>query len=157
MMCYLATIKCMQKFMGIFQGSGIREYVITYRPASPITTQWTQTYLKRLQDVLKRSRHLTTKSDVVKKSGKRRLIKDVLKIFYLRCLEDVWFTTSWRRLIYNVLKTSVKRRLEDVSCTTSWRRPIYVVLRKSNLWRLQDVWFTTSWGRLIYNGLKTSN
>ena len=37
-------------------------------------SQRTQTSLRRLQDVLKRPRRLTTKSDVVKTSGKRRLI-----------------------------------------------------------------------------------
>ena len=57
-------------------------------------TQRTQTSLRRLQDVLKRSRRLTTKPDVVKTSGKRRLIYDVLKTSYLRRLEDVQFTTS---------------------------------------------------------------
>ena len=94
MMCQLATIRCMQKFMGIFQGNGVRKYIIIFCPASPITTQWTQTFLKHLQDVLKRPRHLTSKRDIVKTSAKRRLINDVLKMFYLRCLEDVQFTMS---------------------------------------------------------------
>ena len=58
------------------------------------TTQRTQTSLRRLQDVLKRSRRLATKQDVVKTSGKRYLIYDVLKTSYFRCLEDVLFTTS---------------------------------------------------------------
>ena len=57
-------------------------------------SQWTQTSLRRLQDVLKRSRRLTTKPDVVKTSGKRRLIYDILKMSYLRRLQDVQFTTS---------------------------------------------------------------
>ena len=84
--------------------------------------QRTQTSLRRLQDVLKRSRRLTTKSDVVKTSGKRRLIYDVLKTSDLRRLEDVQFTTSWRRLIYDVLKTSVKRRLCSNVVATSIKR-----------------------------------
>ena len=58
------------------------------------STQPTQTSLRRLQDVLKRSRRLTTKQDVVTTSGKRRLIYDVLKTSDLRRLEDVQFTTS---------------------------------------------------------------
>ena len=41
--------------------------------------QSTQTSLRRLQDVLKSSRRLTTKQDVVMTSGKRRQIYDVLK------------------------------------------------------------------------------
>ena len=57
-------------------------------------SQWTQTSLRRLQDVLKRSRRLTTKQNVVTTSGKRRLIYDVLKTSDLRRLEDVQFTTS---------------------------------------------------------------
>ena len=57
-------------------------------------SQWTQTSLRRLQDVLKRSRRLTTKPDVVKTSGKGRLIYDILKMSYLRRLQDVQFTTS---------------------------------------------------------------
>ena len=56
--------------------------------------QRTQTSLRRLQDVLKRSRRLTTKQDVVTTSGKRRLIYDILKTSDLRRLEDVKFTTS---------------------------------------------------------------
>ena len=65
--------------------------------------QRTQTSLRRLQDVLKRSQRLMTKQDVVRTSGKRRRIYDVLKTSDLRRLEDVQFTTSWRRLIYDVL------------------------------------------------------
>ena len=57
-------------------------------------TQRTQTSLRRLQEVLKRSRRLTTKPDVVKTSGKRRLIYDVLKTSYLRRLKDVQFMMS---------------------------------------------------------------
>ena len=108
---------------------------------------------------------VTMSSNVVKTSGKRGLIYDILQTSDLRRLEVAWFTTSWRRPIYVVLKTSNLRCLEevckmaseDVWLTTSWRRPIYVVLRTSNLRRLQDVWFTTSWGRLIYDVLKTSD
>ena len=54
-----------------------------------IITQRTKTPLRRLQDVLKRSRRPTTKLDVVKTSGKRLLIYDVLKMSYLCRLEDV--------------------------------------------------------------------
>ena len=59
-----------------------------------ILTQLTQTSLRRLQDVLKRSRRLTTKQDVVTTSGKRRRIYEVLKTSDLRRLEDVQFTIS---------------------------------------------------------------
>ena len=89
-----------------------------------LTPQQTQTSLKCLQDIFKRSWRPTTKQDIVTTSRKRHRIYDVLKTSYLRCLEDVEFTTSWRRLIYVVLKTS-------------------------NLGRLENIWFTTSSGRLI--------
>ena len=101
------------------------------RSPFPATSQWTQTSLRHLQDVLKRSRRLTTKPDVVTTSYRRRLIYDVLKTSDLRRLEDVRFTTSWRRLIYVVLKTSDLRRLQDVWLTTFWRRLIYDVLKTS--------------------------
>ena len=114
-----------------------------------IISQQTQTSLRRLQDVLKRSRYLTTKQDVDTASGKRRRIYDVLKTSNLRRLEDVWFTLSWRRPIYDIFR--------NVWFTTSWRRLIYVVLKTSNLRRLENVWFTTSSGRLIYDVLKTSD
>ena len=87
-------------------------------------SQLTQTSLRRLQDVLKRSRDLTTKPDVVKSSYRRRLIYCVLKASDFRCLKDVRFTTFWRRSIYDVLKTSDLRCLEEVRFTTSWRRLI---------------------------------
>ena len=103
-------------------------------------TQRTQTSLRRLQDILKRSRHPTTKQDVIMTSGK-----------------SVGFTTSWRRLIYAVLKTSNLRRLEDVWFTTSSGCLIWDVSKTSDLQRLQDVWFRTSWRRLIYYVLKTSD
>ena len=93
------------------------------------TAQPTQTSLTRLQDILKRSRRLTTKQDVVRTSGKRRRFYDVLKTSNLRRLEDVQFTTSWRRLIYVVFRTSGLQRLEDVRFTLSWRRLIYHVLK----------------------------
>ena len=120
-------------------------------------SQWIQTSLRRLQDVLKRSRHLTTKQDVVTTSGKRPRIYDILKTC---CLEDVKFTTSWRRLLYDVfrtsslyrfyvLKTSDLQRLQDVWFTASWRRPTYAVLKTS-------VQLTMSWRRMIYDVLKTS-
>ena len=118
--------------------------------------QRTQTSLGRLQDVLKRSRHLTTKPDVVKTSGKRPLIYDVLKTSDLQRLEDVWITTSWGRLVYDVLKTYNLRLLEDVQFMMSWRRLIYDVLRTSNLRRLEEVRFTSTWKRPIYNVFKTS-
>ena len=57
-------------------------------------SQRTQTSLRRLQDVLKRSRRLTTKQDVVPTSRKRRLIDDVLETSDLRRLEDVELATS---------------------------------------------------------------
>ena len=50
-------------------------------------SQRTQTSLRRLQNVLERSRRLTTKQDVVKTSGKRRQIYDVLKTSDLRNFE----------------------------------------------------------------------
>ena len=97
-----------------------------------IRTNLTDTdVFKRHQDVLKRSRHLTTKPDVVKTSTKRRQIYDVLKTSYLHRLEDVQFTTSWRRLIYDVLRTSDLRCLEDVRFATPWRHPIYNVFKTS--------------------------
>ena len=65
-----------------------------YRLLSNKLSQRTQTSLRRLQDVLKRSRRLTTKQDVVTTSGKRRLIYDNLKTSDLRRLEDVEFATS---------------------------------------------------------------
>ena len=63
--------------------------------------QLTQTSLRRLQDVFKRSRRPTTKPDVVRTSGKTRLICDVLKTSYLRRLKNVQL-----------------RRLEDVLFTS---------------------------------------
>ena len=132
-------------------------------------SQRTQTSLRRLQDVLKRSRRLTTKPDVAKTSGKRRLIhvilktsnlrrhQDILRTSDLQRLEDVRFMSSWKRWIYNILKTSDLRLLEDIWFMKSWRRPVYVVLRTSNLRRVQDVLFTTSWRSLIHVLLKTSN
>ena len=107
-----------------------------------------QKSLRRLQDVLKMSRRLTTKQDVVTTSGKRRSIYDVLKTCDLRHLDDVQFRTSWRCLIYDILRTSDLRRLEDVRFTLSWRLPIHDVLKTSDLWLLVDVWFTTTWRRL---------
>ena len=86
---------------------GTDTHLIKYTP------QQTQTSLRRLQDVWKKSWRLTTKPDALKTSGKRRLIYDVLKTSDLRCLEDAQFTTSWRRLIYDV------RCLEDVEFTSS--------------------------------------
>ena len=121
-------------------------------------TQRTQTSLTCLQDVLKRSRRLTTKPNAVKTSGKRRTS-------YLHRLEDVQFTTSWGRLIHDVSKTSDLRRLktfnlrhlEDVWSTTSWGCLIYHVFKMFDLHRLEDVQFMTSSRRLIYDVLRTSN
>ena len=106
--------------------------------------QWTQTSLRRLQDVLKRSWRLTTKTDNVKTSCRRHSIYGVLKMSDLRRLEDTLFTTFWSRLIYDVLKTSDLRRPGDVWFMSSWRRPINDVLKTFNLWRLEDVCKTTS-------------
>ena len=116
-------------------------------------SQRTQTSLRRLQDVFKRSRHHTTEPDVATTSCRRRLIWDVLKMSDLvdlknsdlQRLKDAWFTLSCRRLIYDVLKKPDLRRLEEVRFTTSWRRLIYDVLKTSSLRRLEDVWFTSSW------------
>ena len=88
------------------------------------TSQQTQTSLRRLQDVSKRSRGLTIKQDVAKTSGKRRRIYDVLRMSDLHRLEDVQFTTFWRHLIYVVLKTSGLGRL------------IYDILKTSDLQHL---------------------
>ena len=104
------------------------------------TTQWTQMSLGCIQDILKRSRRLTAKPDVVKTSGKRRLIYNFLKTSYLRRLKDVQFTTSRRHLIYDVLRTSDLQRLEDVSFTLSWGRPIYNVFKTSVKRRRIDVY-----------------
>ena len=130
-----------------------------------IISQQTQTSLKRLQDVLKRWRRLTTKSDVLTTSGRGRLIFVALKTSDSRHLKDVWFATSWRRQIHDVLETSVYvvlktfclRRLENVSFTTSWRRLIYDVLKMSDIRPIEDFWCAMSWGRLFYNVLKMSN
>ena len=78
----------------------------------------------KLQDVLKKSRRLMTKQDVLTTPGKRRRIYDVLKKSNLRCLEDVQFRTFPIRLIYDVLRTSGQ---------------IYDVLKTSNLRRLEDL------------------
>ena len=59
-----------------------------------IGTQPRQTSLRRLQDVLKRFRHLATKQDVVTTSAKRCWIYDVLKTSDLHRLEDVQFMRS---------------------------------------------------------------
>ena len=54
---------------------------------------------------LTRRRH-----DVWKQTPDLQRLEDV----YLRCLEDVQYTTSRKRLNYNVFRTSDFRRLEDV-------------------------------------------
>ena len=99
-------------------------------------TQRTQTSVRRLQDVLKRSRRLTTKPDVVTTSYRRLLNYDILKMSDLCRLENVRFTTFWRCPIYVVLKTAHLRRLVDVWLMTSWRHLIYDVLKTSVKWRL---------------------
>ena len=91
-------------------------------------SQRTQTSLRRLQDVLKRSRHLMTKQEFVT-SDRRRQIYDTLKMSDLCRLEGVQFTTSWRRLIYDVLKTSVKQCLySNVVSISMQRRKIWVFI-----------------------------
>ena len=127
--------------------------------------EWHPSGHRRLQDVLKRSWRLTTKPDVFKTSGKKRLIYNVFKTSYLRRLktsnlqrlEGVRFTTSWGRLIFDVLKTSDLRHLEDVQFTTSSRHLLYVVLRTSDLRCLEDLLFLSFWRRSINVVLKTSN
>ena len=124
----------------------------------------TQTSLRLLQDVLKRSRLLQPnqtssrrlEKDVWFRASWRHLIYVVLKMFNSRRLEDVWIQISWGHLIYDVLKTSNLCNLEDVQFTTSWRRLVYDILRTSDLQRLEDVQFTSSWRRPIYDVLKTS-
>lgn len=64
--------------------------VIIYK----VTSQWTQTSVRRLKDVLKKSRGLKTKPDVVTASGTRGQIYNVLKTSDLCPLEDVQFVTS---------------------------------------------------------------
>ena len=108
-----------------FSINNLLYFLLNPSPGTP--TQPTQTSLSRLQDVLRRSRRLTTKQDVVTTCRKRRWIYDVwiydvLKTSDLRCLEDVQFATSWKRLIYKVFRTSDLRRLRDAWFMTSWRR-----------------------------------
>ena len=112
------------------------------------TSQRTQTSLRRIQDVLKKSRRVTTKQDVATTSGKRRRIYDVLKTSDLPRLEDVQFTTSWKRLIYNVFRSSGLRRPED-GCLRHFET--------SSLGRLEDVRFASSWRCPIYDVLKMSD
>ena len=113
---------------------------------------------RRLQDVLKKSRRLSNKQNVVTTSGKRRPIYDVLKTSDLDVLktsnlgrlENVWFTTFSGRLIYDALKTSNLRCLEDVQFTTSWRRLIYDVLKTSVKWHLCSNVVATSMQLTLY-------
>ena len=100
------------------------------------SSQRTQTFLRRLQDVLKRSWRLTTNQDIVTTSGKRHRIYDVLKTSDLRCPEDVWFASSWRCQIWDVVKTPDLQRLQVVWFKTSWRRLIYDVQKTSVKWHL---------------------
>ena len=78
-----------------------------------LKSQPTQTSFGRLQDVLKRSRRLTNKQDVVTTSRKKGQIYDVIKTSDLRRLKDIKFTTSWRRMVYDFLKTYDLHCLED--------------------------------------------
>ena len=89
--------------------------------------------LRRLKDVWKRSRQLTTKPDLITTSGRKRPIYGVLKTSDLRRLEDARFTTSWKRLISDVLKTSDLWRHEDAGFMSCWRCPIYVALKTFDL------------------------
>ena len=134
--------------LSLTNNSSKLKFVLLLKANFKTLTQPTQTSLRCLQDVLKRSRCITTKQDIVTTSGKRCQIYDVLKTSDLWRLPNVWLTTSWRRLIYVVLKTSYLQRLESVWFTTSSGCMIYNVLKTSNLQRLEDVWFMTSWRRL---------
>ena len=60
-----------------------------FNSAYATCAQRTQTSVRRPQDVLNRSRRLTSKQDVLTTSGRRRLIYDDLKTSDLRRLEDV--------------------------------------------------------------------
>ena len=59
-------------------------------------SQRTQTSLRRLQDVLKRSRHLMTKQEFVT-SGRRRQIYDTLKTSVKQCLYSNVVSISMQR------------------------------------------------------------
>ena len=104
-----------------------------------IISQQIKTSFRRLRGVLKRSQCLTTKSNVITTSGRRRRICDILKTSDLPHLENVWFTASWGSLIYVILKTSELQRLRYVWFTASWRRPIYGALKMSYLRRPEDI------------------
>ena len=125
-------------------------------------TQRTETSLRRLRDVLKRLRRLTTKPDVLTTPGRRRLIYDVLKSSDLRRLQNVrftsscWFATSWRHQIHDVLEKSVYNVLKTFCLWSFGGRLIYHVLKTSNFRRLKDIEFTSSWRRLICDVLRTS-
>ena len=142
--CYISTSArpCLLNVKWLW----LMEEVTTHNDHMP--PQRTQTSLRCLQDILKRSRRLTTKQDVFRTSGLRRPEDVWLRHFEmsnLGRLKNVWFTTSSGRLIYNVLKTSDLRRLEDFQFTTSWGRLNYDVFRTSGLRRPEDVWFTSFW------------
>ena len=78
---------------------------------------------RRLQDVLKKSQHLTTKPDVVVTMfGRRRQIYNIWKTSNLQRLEHIWLKTSLRCLTYDVLKTSVKQRLSSSVVVMSVQR-----------------------------------
>ena len=76
-------------FLAYFGGSFYNNLLLQCMAFSKQLTQRTQTSLRRLQDVLKSSRRLTTKQDVVTATGKKRQIYDVLKTSDLQRLEDV--------------------------------------------------------------------
>ena len=114
--------------------------------------------LRCLKDVLKRSRLLTVKQDVISMSGKRRRAYVVLKKSYvvLQRLEGVWFTTFSGRMTDNVLKTSGLDRVKNVQFKMSCRYPIYDVLKMSDSRRLEEVPLMSSWRRPIYVVFRTS-
>ena len=139
-----ACNKTREKYMPVKRRQNLAETGWgSYYKEAWLEPQPIQASLRRLQDVLKRSRCLTTKQDVVTTSGKMldwwRLIYVVLKTPNLRRHEDVWFTMSSGSLVYDVLKTYDLHRLEDDQFGTSWTRLIYDAFRTSNydvlLWR----------------------
>ena len=85
--CELKYKSCRRKIVypGIETGNIVYAEVEVSKKDFP---QLTQMSLRRLQDVLKRSRRLTTKQDVVATSEKRHRIYDVLKTSDLCRIED---------------------------------------------------------------------
>ena len=60
---------------------------------SLVPPQRTQTILRRLYDVIKRSQSLLIKLDAITTFARRRRIYDIFKTSDLRCLEDIRFKT----------------------------------------------------------------